>query len=103
MDDNFKNALVKSYLENGESIFYKKLLANSIKKITFLLQDSNKKNFPHKELLDVSNFFLQAYRSEGDEIYLNICKICRKAAHKVYRVLLKKHLIKENNNFLNLV
>lgn len=103
MDDNFKNTLVKIYIEKGEKAFYNKLLSDSVKKITFLLKDGTPNNFPDAELLSISEVFLYYYRMEGEEVYLEISKVCRKAAHKLYRVLLKRHLVKKNSNFLNLV
>jgi hypothetical protein len=103
MDDNFKNALIKEYLENGERAFYKKLLSNSVKKIALLIKDKSGNSFPDMELLAISEMFLNYYRMEGEEVYLNISKVCRKAAHKLYRVLLKQHLVKKNKIFLNLV
>ena len=36
-------------------------------------------------------------------IYLDIAKVFRKVAHKIYRVMLKKSLTPKNSKFLNLV
>ena len=104
MDDSVKNLLFQEYLKGGEKHLFKKLLVSAIKKIPLLVaQGSSSKNFPDIELLNMSQNFLQLYREEGDERYLEISKICRKVAHRVYRVLLKQHLVKQNNKFLNLV
>jgi hypothetical protein len=104
MDDSVKNTLSQEYLKGGENYLSKKLLVSAIKQISLLIeQGSNSKNFPDTELLNISQNFLQLYREEGDDHYLEISKICRKVAHRVYRVLLKKHLVKKNNKFLNLV
>jgi hypothetical protein len=105
MDDNsVMISLVKEYLSNGESKLYKNLLSQAVKKIVLLTdRDSNYKIYPDKDLLSMSNKFLNQYRINGDDCYLKISKIFRRAAHKIYRVLLKRHLTKKNDKFLNLV
>jgi len=102
--DDMMIALVKEYLTNGESKLYKNLLSQAVKEIVLLLdKDSNYKVYPDRRLLSMSDKFLAQYRINGDESYLVICKIFRRAAHKIYRLLLKKHLVSKNDNFLNLV
>lgn len=103
MDDVTKNAIINDYLKKGGDALYKKLIISSVKKIAILIGESEKKTFPEVEMLNISNIFLGFYRSEGEDHYLEISKIYRKVAHKIYRVLLKKNLISKNNNFLNLV
>lgn len=97
-------SLVKEFLTNGESKLYNSLLSQSVKQIILLMnEDKKNKIYPDKMLLTMSNKFLKQYRISGDESYLKISKILRRAAHKIYRVLLKKHLVAKNNDFLNLV
>lgn len=98
--------LIKELINNfnkGEVYLYKFLIVNSIKKIVLLLEEDNFNNSPDKDLLNLYEKFMYMYRTEGDEIYLNIAKIIRKAAHKIYRILLKQNHIKKNEHFLNLV
>jgi hypothetical protein len=47
---------------------------------------------PDKELLNLSDKFLILYRTEGEDYHLQISKVIRRAAHKIHRLLLKKHL-----------
>ncbi len=97
-------SLVKEFLTNGESKLYNSLLSQSVKQIVMLIsEDKQNKVYPNKTLLIMSNKFLKQYRISGDDSYLKISKIFRRAAHKIYRVLLKKHLINKDNDFLNLV
>lgn len=103
MSDIVIQNIIKTYNDNGESYLYKTLIVNSIKKITLLLNDKNFNNSPDKELISLYEKFMYMYRTEGDEVYLNIAKIIRKAAHKIYRVLLKQNYIKKDEHFLNLV
>lgn len=58
---------------------------------------------PEVELLNYSNQFLQIYRRENKEIYSQISHAFRRAAHKAYRMMLKKGIIKKSNKFLNVV
>jgi hypothetical protein len=58
---------------------------------------------PHIELLDYYEQLIILYRREGEEIYLKVAKTFRKAAHKVYRIMLKKKMSPVNSKFLNVV
>ena len=102
--DDMMLTLVKEYLTNGESKLYKNLLSQAVKEIVLLMdKNNNYKIYPEKRLLSMSDKFLAQYRINGDDAYLIISKIFRRAAHKIYRLLLKKHLITKNDSFLNLV
>lgn len=102
MDNDIMLSLVKEFLTNGESKLYNNLLSQSVKQIILLINEG-RKTYPDKTLLAMSNKFLNQYRASGDDSYLKISKILRRAAHKIYRVLLKKKLVGKNNDFLNLV
>lgn len=65
---------------------------------------TDKMENPDIEVLDFSDAFISRYRSTGEEAYLTIGKILRKAAHKIYRNLLEKDKTKKiNTRFLNLI
>ncbi len=100
-NETLKKEFVPKYIEKGDADFYKLLITYSLNKMS--LKDS--KNFisPEIELLDYHNAFMTLYRREGNEDFLKIAKSFRKAAHKIYRVLLKNSIINKNNKFLNLV
>lgn len=58
---------------------------------------------PDLEFLDYHNRFIILYRREGEEVYLRVARIFRKAAHRIYRIMLKKDMTAPNAKFLNLV
>jgi len=100
-EESLKKEFIPKFIEKGETEFYKLLIAYSLNKMS--LKES--KNFisPEIELLDYHNAFMSLYRKEGDDNFLKIAKVFRKAAHKIYRVLLKNSIINKSNKFLNLV
>lgn len=58
---------------------------------------------PEIDFLDYYEQFLVLYRREGEETHLKLASIFRKAAHRIYRALLKKGLTNRNTRFLNSV
>lgn len=59
---------------------------------------------PEIELLDISEGFFVLHRKTGEEAFLTIGRILRKAAHYLYRELLRNgHNSETNMRFLNLV
>ena len=59
---------------------------------------------PDIEILDFSEAFVSKYRSTGQEEFLTIGKILRRAAHKIYRTLLEKDKTKKPSpRFLTLI
>jgi len=106
MSYNFKKDFVLRYTQTGPGKFYKFLLSSAIVKVSLLLEneESNKQfRFPDQELLDYYEKFLMFYRRENEDIYMEIAKLCRKAAHKIYRELLRQKIIERNGKFLNLI
>lgn len=98
-----KKEFVPKYLSHGQDKFYKFLLVYAMSKLIAM----EKKEFngipPNLEFLDYYDQFIILYRREGEDNLLEIARIFRKAAHKVYRVMLKKDLTNRNDKFLNLV
>jgi hypothetical protein len=101
--DVLKQEFVPKYLATGDHKFYGFLLAYAIKKLVLIDKGSYKGCSPDLEYLDYYESFMILYRREGDEVYLQIAKVLRKAAHKIYRVMLKKNMTPTNAKFLNLV
>lgn len=58
---------------------------------------------PNIEFLEYHDIFLFMYRREGDPTFLEMSRLFRKAAHKLYRVMLKMEMSPKNLKFLNLV
>ncbi len=101
--DNIKKLFINKYTTIGEEKFYKFLITYALNRI---VEPSEKDKLPFNpalELMDYYDMFLKLYRREGDDIYLELSRQFRKAAHKIYRVILKKGLTERNSKFLQLV
>ena len=95
-----KQEFYNTYNKLGPEKFYRSLLASAVESMA---KSKETKIAPDLELLDFYEKFLIVSRREDDAAYLDIAILCRKAAHKVYRVLLKKELTARNGKFLNIV
>lgn len=101
--EQLKNDFISKYLAQGEDKFYKFLLLYALNKIILMKQDNYSGPSPEIELIELYEKFLLIYRREGNEDYFAVAKLFRKAAHKIYRTMFNKGLIKKNSKFLNLV
>jgi hypothetical protein len=101
--DGLKEDFVPKFITNGEDKFYRSLLFLAINKLVLINAGAYKGIPPHLEYLDYCDRFLILHRREGDEIYLRIAKMLRRAAHRIYRVMLKKKMTPYSDKFLNLV
>lgn len=97
------NAYVPKYKASGEVKFYQAIIFYALQKMVLFEKKEIKGISPENELFDFYEKFLLIYRREGDEVYLKIAVLFRKAAHKIYRVLLKKQMVSRNSKFLNLI
>lgn len=98
-----KKDFLPKYLATGESRFYKFLLFYSVNKLVYMNKFSHSILSPELEFLDYHDQLVILYKREGEKFYLDLSRIFRKAAHKIYRSLLKKNLTTKNSRFLNLV
>jgi hypothetical protein len=101
--DGLKEEYVPKYSTDGEQKFYRYLLVSALNKLVLIDKGMYKGTTPELEFLDYYDRFIILYRREGDEVYLRIAKMLRKAAHKIYRIMLKKKMTAPNAKFLNLV
>ena len=101
--ERLKKDFVEKYVSEGEDKFYRYLLLLALKKLILINKGNYRGSSPHLELLECYNQFLSLYRKEGEDIYLQMARTFRKVAHRIYRIMLKKDMIKEDNKFLNLV
>lgn len=101
--DGLKEEYVPKFISNGEDKFYRSLLFIAINKLVLIDRGMYKGIMPHLEYLDYYDRFICLHRREGDEIYLKIARMLRKAAHKIYRIMLKKNMTISSTKFLNLV
>lgn len=98
-----KSEFVPKFLAAGEQKFYRYLLVYATKKMMNIEKGTYRGISPEMILLDCYEQFIILYRREGEDIYLDLARVCRKAAHKVYRLMLKKKMAERNSRFLNLV
>ena len=103
LDPLIKKDHLTTFLTLGEEKFYNLLLVVSVSKLAYLQKNDIKDKSPEIEFLDYYEENLTLYRRNGEQLYLDLAKVFRKAAHKVYRSMLKKKLIKKNDKFLNIV
>lgn len=104
-----KKLFVSKFSSFGNEKFYKFLLNYAVNRL--ITNEELKKGpkaeptglSPEAELMDYHDRFLILYRRESDVVYLEIAKLFRKAAHKIYRIMLKKDMIERDGKFLNLV
>lgn len=83
--------------DHGEEGLYRRAVGSGIMRYA-----SNIKN-PELELLDISDAFFIANRRDEDQALFTIGKILRRAAHTLYRKLLKEKQGEVNFRFLNVV
>ncbi len=98
-----KETYLPKYLSGGKERFYRSLLTYALSKLILMKESKFGGISPDIELLQYHEIFVLLYRREGDEVFLEMSRLFRKAAHKIYRVMLKKQLTPKNLKFLNLV
>jgi hypothetical protein len=101
--DFAKTPYVERYHSVGEYRFYRFLLHYAVSKLIKISNDEYRGTSPEIELLDHSDRFLQLYRRENQEVFIELSRVFRKAAHKIYRLMLHRQLITTNVRFLNVV
>ena len=103
--DSIKKLFINKYSTVGEEKFYKFLITYALNRVVEPANSSNKTVYnPAIELMDYYDMFLKLYRKEGEKIYLDLAKQFRRAAHKIYRIGLKKGLMEKNKDkFLNVI
>lgn len=97
--EHLKKQFILKYHSGGGDKLYRFLISYAVERMA----DENKSMSPEIELFDLYEKFLSLYRQEDDLTLLEISKICRRAAHKVYRIFMKQNLIDKNVKFLNVV
>lgn len=101
--DLLKKDFLDKYNSVGEQKFYRSLLCLAINKLIKIRDGDHIGNSPELELLEYAERFLVLYRRDDKDIYLTMSRTFRKAAHKIYRIMLKKQMTERNAKFLNLV
>lgn len=99
---NQNNLLIK-YRAIGARDFYRFLLTTGISKLVKIKNNDYDGISPEIEFLNYSDQLLFLYRRHNNEDLIEMSRIYRKAAHKLYRLQVKKNFIPKNYKFLNLV
>ena len=94
---------VAQYNAFGPDRFYRSLLSEAVAEIAKIKDGEYKGTSPELRLLESAENFLQRFRREGNNIYLELSRTFRRAGHRIYRVMLKSKMIGKNTKFLNLV
>jgi hypothetical protein len=103
MSEVLKNEFIPKYLAAGERKFYRFLLVFALNKLVLIEKGTFKGATPDLQFLDCYEQFIILYRREGEEVYLELARLFRRAAHKIYRIMLKKKMTAPNSKFLQSV
>jgi len=103
IETEIKKEFIDKYKAVGDQKFYNFILAFGVDKLSKLSNGDYKGTSPEVEFLEYYEKFLALYRRGAGDECLTLAKLFRRAAHKIYRVGLKKNLIERNNKFLNIV
>lgn len=95
--------LYDKYISVGEQKFYRNMLVYYLNKLMLIEKNEYKGISPEIELLEYYDYFVILYRRQGEDNILQLAKLIRKMAHKIYRIMLSKNLTERNSKFLNLV
>jgi len=95
--------LYNKYISVGEKKFYRDMLVYYLNKLMLIQKNEYKGISPEIELLEYYDYFVILYRRQGDDKIIQLARIIRKMAHKLYRIMLNKHLTERNSKFLKLV
>jgi hypothetical protein len=98
-----KEEFLPKLITAGEQRFYRFLLVFALNKLVSIENDDFKEEPPNLQFLTYHDQAIILYRREGEDIYLHLARLFRKAAHHIYRVMLKKKMTDINSRFLNAV
>lgn len=87
----------------GEERFYRTILSDALPKIVKIRDGEYKGSSPEIDLLNTSDKFLQLARRGEEGAFLDLSRLYRKAAHRIYRVMLQMNMTNKNQRFLNVV
>ena len=104
MSADLKKEFIPKYLAAGEQRFYRFLLLYGLNKLVMIEKGTFRGITPEAQLLRCHDEFVILYKREGEQVYLDLARIFRRAAHKIYRIMLKKKMTEPNpEKFLTLV
>lgn len=98
--DDLRSLFLEKFIIVGDHDFYIFLIEYGFQRINSY--QANELS-PEKELMNLYFTFLDYYRAEENEYYFSIAKHCRRAAHAIYREMIRQEVVEYNPGFLNLV
>lgn len=101
MDNDSLESFINKYNSLGEKKFYNLLISFSKERVKNEIKKGELS--PEMELLEHHNKLMSLFRRTGNEEAVIVAKCFRKAAHEIYRFMLKSNLAKINKKFLNQV
>jgi hypothetical protein len=101
MQEDIRNIFLAKYTKAGNEKFYDFLVEYATNRVDNA--SDIKGATPEIELMNYYDQFLEMYREDGDDIYLDMAKVFRRAGHKIYLLMVKREMIRKNDKFLNLV
>lgn len=101
MQEDIRNIFISKYNKAGSEQFYDFLVNYATNRVDNVA--NIKGSTPEVELMGYYEQFLALYRQDGQELYLDIARIFRRASHKIYHLMIKRDMIGKNDRFLNLV
>jgi len=101
--ENLQKEFVPKYIKDGKDRFYRFLIFYALNRLMVIGSGEYKGISPELEFMDYYDRLIILYRRSGETIYFDLAKLFRKAAHKIYRTMLKKDMTPRNAKFLNLV
>ena len=93
----------KIYCATESGILIHNKFDNSLEKLSKINDTEYDGVSPEIELLEYHDQVMALYRKGASKDHLELAKIFRRAAHKIYRMGLKQNLLSRNNKFLNVV
>ena len=100
LPDDVKKLFLAKYAQIGGEKFYQFLVDYGTNRLN---KGELQPPTPEMEMISYHDKFLSLARREHNEEYREIAKLCRRAAHRVYRLMLEVGLTEPNPKFLALV
>lgn len=100
LTEDAKKVFIDKFTQTGKEQFYTFLMKYASDRLN---KGELQKPTPEIELLNYHDKFLALYRKENNIEFLEIAKTFRRAAQKVYMIMLDVGLAEKSSKFLNIV
>lgn len=100
LTEDVKKIFLEKYEKTGKEQFYQFILSYATSRLN---KGEMQKPTPENELLSYYEKFLALYRKDNNENYIEMAKTFRRAAQKIYKIMLDVGLTTKNTKFLTAV